>query len=95
MCWFHAQASATAASPGASLSNAAAHHLVDSWVTIKARALGPQHAVVELKSILAGPALEQWTLRAQGLANMQRSVGLTGGVLGFEIRIVYDFWVFI
>ena len=55
--------------PGAAASGAmteeAARDLVQSWLSAKAAALGPNHAVEELKQVLTEPALSRWQLMAE------------------------------
>ncbi len=43
----------------------AARDLVQSWLSAKAAALGPNHAVEELKQVLTEPALSRWQLMAE------------------------------
>jgi hypothetical protein len=58
-----------AAEPSAAASGAmteeAARDLVQSWLSAKAAALGPNHAVEELKQVLTEPALSRWQLMAE------------------------------
>ncbi|HEY9806342.1 MAG TPA: ARC6/PARC6 family protein, partial [Candidatus Obscuribacterales bacterium] len=56
--------SATGAVSGA-MTEAAARDLVQSWLSAKAAALGPNHAVEELKQVLTEPALSRWQLMAE------------------------------
>lgn len=54
--------------PSAAVSGAitetAAKQIVESWLSAKAAALGPNHAVEELKQVLTEPALSRWQLMA-------------------------------
>jgi hypothetical protein len=43
----------------------AARDLVQTWLSAKAAALGPNHAVEELKQVLTEPALSRWQLMAE------------------------------
>ena len=43
----------------------AAGQIVQSWLSAKAAALGPNHAAEELKQVLTEPALSRWELMAQ------------------------------
>ncbi|MBW3586293.1 MAG: DUF4101 domain-containing protein [Cyanobacteria bacterium 0813] len=55
--------------PGAAVSGAiteeSAEQIVQSWLSAKAAALGPNHAVEELKQVLTEPALSRWQLMAE------------------------------
>jgi hypothetical protein len=42
-----------------------AGQIVQSWLSAKAAALGPNHAVEELKQVLTEPALSRWQLMAE------------------------------
>ncbi|MBE9161559.1 MULTISPECIES: IMS domain-containing protein [Microcoleaceae] len=46
------------------VTEAAAKQIVESWLSAKAAALGPNHAVEELKQVLTEPALSRWQLMA-------------------------------
>lgn len=54
-------------SPAASggMTKEAAGDLVQTWLSAKAAALGPNHAVEELKQVLTEPALSRWQLMAE------------------------------
>ena len=54
----------SAAAPGA-MTEEAARDLVQRWLSAKAAALGPNHAVEELKQVLTEPALSRWQLMAE------------------------------
>jgi hypothetical protein len=54
----------SAAASGA-MTEEAARDLVQSWLSAKAAALGPNHAVEELKQVLTEPALSRWQLMAE------------------------------
>ncbi|MEG4229713.1 IMS domain-containing protein [Microcoleus sp. N9_B2] len=54
----------SAAASGA-MTETAARDLVQSWLSAKAAALGPNHAVEELKQVLTEPALSRWQLMAE------------------------------
>ncbi|MCZ0898685.1 ARC6/PARC6 family protein, partial [Microcoleus sp. HI-ES] len=56
--------SATGAVSGA-ITEASAEQIVQSWLSAKAAALGPNHAVEELKQVLTEPALSRWQLMAE------------------------------
>jgi len=58
-------ASAGTAKPGATLSQEDIRQLIQSWQATKAAALGPQHANELLAKVLTGPALKEWSSRAQ------------------------------
>ncbi|MEG4342173.1 IMS domain-containing protein [Microcoleus sp. A003_D6] len=55
--------SAAAPASGA-ITEEAAGQIVQSWLSAKAAALGPNHAVEELKQVLTEPALSRWQLMA-------------------------------
>lgn len=55
--------SAAAAVSGA-MTEESAEQLVQSWLSAKAAALGPNHTVEELKQVLTEPALSRWQLMA-------------------------------
>ncbi|MEG3839845.1 IMS domain-containing protein [Microcoleus sp. herbarium14] len=63
-------ASASAPEPSApapvsgAITEEAAGQIVQSWLSAKAAALGPNHAVEELKQVLTEPALSRWQLMA-------------------------------
>jgi hypothetical protein len=42
-----------------------AEQIVQSWLSAKAAALGPNHAVEELNQVLTEPALSRWQLMAE------------------------------
>ena len=46
------------------ITDEAAGQIVQSWLSAKAAALGPNHAVEELKQVLTEPALSRWQLMA-------------------------------
>jgi len=46
------------------ITEAAAKQIVESWLSAKAAALGPNHAIEELKQVLTEPALSRWQLMA-------------------------------
>ena len=54
----------SAAASGA-ITEEAARDLVQSWLSAKAAALGPNHTVEELKQVLTEPALSRWQLMAE------------------------------
>ncbi len=58
-------APATAAPVSGAITDEAAGQIVQSWLSAKAAALGPNHAVEELKQVLTEPALSRWELMAQ------------------------------
>ena len=64
-------ASAAAPEPSApapvsgAITDEAAGQIVQSWLSAKAAALGPNHAVEELKQVLTEPALSRWQLMAE------------------------------
>ncbi len=47
------------------ITDKAAGEIVQSWLSAKAAALGPNHAVEELKQVLTEPALSRWQLMAE------------------------------
>lgn len=47
------------------ITDEAAGQIVQSWLSAKAAALGPNHAVEELKQVLTEPALSRWQLMAE------------------------------
>ncbi|MEG4172634.1 MULTISPECIES: IMS domain-containing protein [unclassified Microcoleus] len=53
------------AAPSGAMTEIAARDLVQSWLSAKAAALGPNHAVEELKQVLTEPALSRWQLMAE------------------------------
>ena len=53
------------APPSGAMTEEAARDLVQSWLSAKAAALGPNHAVEELKQVLTEPALSRWQLMAE------------------------------
>ncbi len=53
-----------AASPTAPLDKQSAQQVLQTWLTTKAAALGPDHAIDKLDTILAEPVLSQWQRRA-------------------------------
>ncbi len=56
----------TAAAPvSGEMTETAARDIVQSWLSAKAAALGPNHAVEELKQVLTEPALSRWQLMAE------------------------------
>ncbi|MBE9094553.1 IMS domain-containing protein [Tychonema sp. LEGE 07203] len=61
-------ATAAAPEPSASVSGPiteqAAGQIIQGWLSAKAAALGPNHAVEELKPVLTEPALSRWQLMA-------------------------------
>ncbi|MEG4252637.1 IMS domain-containing protein [Microcoleus sp. Pol10D4] len=56
--------SATGAVSG-EITEESAEQIVQSWLSAKAAALGPNHAVEELKQVLTEPALSRWQLMAE------------------------------
>ncbi|MEG4458661.1 IMS domain-containing protein [Microcoleus sp. N9_A1] len=56
--------SAAGAVSGA-ITEESAGQIVQSWLSAKAAALGPNHAVEELKQVLTEPALSRWQLMAE------------------------------
>ncbi|MEG4120162.1 IMS domain-containing protein [Microcoleus sp. N9_B4] len=56
--------SATGAVSGA-ITEESARQIVQSWLSAKAAALGPNHAVAELGQVLTEPALSRWQLMAE------------------------------
>lgn len=56
--------------PPAALTQEAARQVIQTWQTLKAQALGPDHAINQLEQILTGSALTTWQTRAkEGQAN--------------------------
>ena len=53
------------APPSGAMTEEAASDLVQSWLSAKAAALGPNHAVEELKQVLTEPALSRWQLMSE------------------------------
>jgi hypothetical protein len=47
------------------LNSEAAQQVIQNWLTAKAAAMGPEHAVENLNQALAGTALSQWQKRAE------------------------------
>ncbi|WP_375491745.1 IMS domain-containing protein [uncultured Nostoc sp.] len=47
------------------LTNATAEEVIQTWLSTKAEALGPNHEINNLENILTGSALSQWRLIAQ------------------------------
>ncbi len=47
------------------ITDEAAGQIVQSWLSAKAAALGPNHTVEELKQVLTEPALSRWQLMAE------------------------------
>lgn len=60
-----AAAAAARPAPALLLSRAEAARVVAQWQAAKARALGPQHDIKGLSSILRGEVLQQWRERAK------------------------------
>ncbi|BAZ53256.1 heat shock protein DnaJ domain-containing protein [Nostoc sp. NIES-4103] len=52
-------------SPEGPLTATTAEEVIETWLSTKAAALGPNHEIDELKNILTGSALSQWRLVAQ------------------------------
>ncbi|MFN6499281.1 MAG: IMS domain-containing protein [Nostoc sp. DedQUE01] len=52
-------------SPEGALTNATAQEVIQTWLSTKAAALGPNHQINNLEQILTGSALSQWRLIAQ------------------------------
>ncbi|MEG4317588.1 MULTISPECIES: IMS domain-containing protein [unclassified Microcoleus] len=55
---------AAAAPVSGAITDQAAGQIVQSWLSAKAAALGPNHAVEELQQVLTEPALSRWQLMA-------------------------------
>lgn len=55
----------SAPAAGGPITNEAGEQIIQSWLAAKAAALGPNHAVDELKEVLAEPALSRWQLMAE------------------------------
>ncbi|MDZ8077527.1 MAG: IMS domain-containing protein [Nostoc sp. DcaGUA01] len=51
--------------PEGALTNATAQEVIQTWLSTKAAALGPNHQINNLEQILTGSALSQWRLIAQ------------------------------
>jgi len=51
--------------PDGTLTNATAQEVIQTWLSTKAAALGPNHQINSLDQILTGSALSQWRLIAQ------------------------------
>ncbi|RCJ22420.1 molecular chaperone DnaJ [Nostoc sp. ATCC 43529] len=51
--------------PEGTLTNATAQEVIQTWLSTKAAALGPNHQINSLDQILTGSALSQWRLIAQ------------------------------
>ncbi len=51
--------------PEGALTNATAEEVIQTWLSTKAAALGPNHQINNLQQILTGSALSQWRLIAQ------------------------------
>ncbi|MEG3881762.1 IMS domain-containing protein [Microcoleus sp. herbarium7] len=55
----------TAVPVSGAITDEAAAQIVQGWLSAKAAALGPNHAVEELKQVLTEPALSRWQLMAE------------------------------
>ncbi len=54
-----------AAPASGSVTEETAQQMIQSWLSAKAAALGPNHAIDELKQVLTEPALSRWQLMAE------------------------------